>query len=219
MNGLDYSVIWKNGDLLAQGLALSLALTVLAAAGGMLLGVALAIMRVSGNRAVSWAAAAYVDFIRGIPLLLVIFWLFFLVPLLIGRPVGPFYSALVAFTLFEGAYYCEVVRAAIGGVRSGQRQAGLASGLSEWQVYRHIVLPQALRNAVPALVTQSIVLFQDTSLVYIVTLRDFVTSASIVAYREFRVVEMYTFVAAVFLLVCVPASLLVERLNRRRNSR
>lgn len=213
MEDLDFSVISDNIDLLLAGMGISLALMVLACIGGIMLGTLLAMLRTTGGVITRNIAGAYVDLIRGIPLLLVIFWFFFLMPLVIGRPIGPFYSALIAFTMFEAAYYCEIIRAAIGGVRKGQWDAGLATGLGTWDVFRLIVLPQALRNAVPALVTQSIVLFQDTSLVYVVTLRDFVTSASIVAHREFRVVEMYTFVALVFLAICVPASIIVQRLK------
>lgn len=219
MDDLDYSVVWRNSDLLAQGLGLSLALMTIALVGGLALGTILAVMRTSSRRIVAGLAGAYVDLIRGIPLILVIFWFFFLVPLAIGRPVGPFFSAAIAFTLFEAAYYCEIIRAAIGSVRTGQWQAALATGLSRAQSFLHVVLPQAFRNATPVLITQSIILFQDTSLVYVVTLRDFFTSASIVAHREFRMVELYTFVAATFLAICVPASLFVQHLKRRVSAR
>ena len=215
MSKLDYSIIWRNIDLLLQGLGLSLLLTVIAVGLGLAFGTVLAVMRTSTSRIAAGIAGTYVDLIRGVPLILVIFWFFFLVPLLLGRPVGSFLSAVIAFTMFEAAYYCEIIRAGIGSVKSGQWQASVATGLSRVQAFRYVILPQAFRNATPVLITQSIILFQDTSLVYVVTLRDFVTSASIVAHREFRMVELYTFVAAVFLVICIPASLLVQNLKNR----
>jgi glutamate/aspartate transport system permease protein len=209
----------ENSDLLAEGLRLSLLLTAIAVIGSLALGAMLAIMRTSGGRILGSFAGVYVDLIRGIPLILVIFWFFFLVPFVIGRPVGPFLSAVIAFTLFEAAYYCEIIRAGIGGVPVGQWQASLATGLGSMQTFRYVILPQAFRNATPVLISQSIILLQDTSLAYVVTLRDFVTSASIVAHREFRLVELYTFVALVFLSICVPASLFVQHLRTRLSAR
>ena len=160
-------------------------------------------------------ASGYVNLFRSIPLILVVFWFYFLVPLAAGRPVGPFYSALIAFVLFETAYYCEIIRAGIQSIPRGQMQAALASGLTRWQGMRHVVLPQAFRNMMPILVTQGIILFQDTSLVYVVTLRDFMTSAAIVANRDLRIVELYTFAALVYLAMCASGSLLVRRLQTR----
>lgn len=190
MGALDYSVVWRNSDLLLQGLALSLFLTAIAIGLGLAFGTVLAILRTSASRVMAGTAGTYVDLVRGVPLIVVIFWFFFLVPLLLGRPVGSFLSAVIAFTMFEAAYYCEVIRAGIGSVRGGQWQASLATGLSRTQTFRYVILPQAFHNATPVLSTQSIILFQDTSLVYVVTLRDFVTSASIIAHREFRMVEL-----------------------------
>ncbi|NCO15844.1 MAG: amino acid ABC transporter permease [Alphaproteobacteria bacterium] len=213
--GFDVGVIVQSLPFLMQGLGLSLLLTVLAAAGGIVMAVALALMRLSGITALSLIAAAYVNFFRSMPLILVIFWFFFLVPLMIGRPVGGFYSALIAFTLFEAAYYAEIVRAGIQSVSRGQVAAGYATGLSYGQTMRFIVLPQAFRNMTPVLLTQAIVLFQDTSLVFVVSLRDFMTATTIVARNEGRLIEMYLFAAAVYLVICLAGSLYVRRLQRK----
>ncbi|PIY74291.1 MAG: amino acid ABC transporter permease [Rhodobacterales bacterium CG_4_10_14_0_8_um_filter_70_9] len=213
--GFDVGVIVQSLPFLMQGLGLSLLLTVLAAAGGIVMAVVLALMRLSGITALSLIAAAYVNFFRSMPLILVIFWFFFLVPLMIGRPVGGFYSALIAFTLFEAAYYAEIVRAGIQSVSRGQVAAGYATGLSYGQTMRFIVLPQAFRNMTPVLLTQAIVLFQDTSLVFVVSLRDFMTATTIVARNEGRLIEMYLFAAAVYLVICLAGSLYVRRLQRK----
>ena len=213
--GLEYGVVLKWQSLLLQGMGVSLALTGLAIIGGVLLGVLLALMRLSRFAPLALAAGGYVNFFRAMPLILVIFWFYFLVPLLLGRPVGPFYSVLIAFTLFEAAYYSEIIRAGIQSVTRGQINAGLAVGLTYLQTMRHVVLPQAFRNMVPILVTQAIILFQDTSLVYVVGLRDFLTTADMIVSIDNRPVELYTFAAAVYLVICLAGSLWVRRLRRR----
>ena len=209
----DTAVIVDALPFLMQGLGLSFLLTLLAAAGGIVLAVFLALMRLSGYRTLSLVSAAYVNFFRSMPLILIIFWFFFLVPLAIGRPVGGFYSALIAFTLFEAAYYSEIIRAGIQSVTRGQIAAGYATGLTYGQTMRYIVLPQAFRNMTPVLLTQGIVLFQDTSLVYVVALRDFMTATTIVARNEGRLIEMYVFAAAVYFVICFCGSLYVRRLQ------
>lgn len=215
MSNFDFSVIFSSLPFLLEGLQLSLWLTFLAIVGGIVLGTLLALARLSGIRLLSFVAATYVNLIRSVPLILVIFWFYFLVPLAMGRPIGGFYSALIAFVLFEAAYYSEIMRAGIQSVRRGQVHAGQATGLNYWQIQRYVVLPQAFRNMIPILVTQGIILFQDTSLVFVVSLRDFMTASSIVARTEGRLVEMYLFAALVYFLICFAGSLYVKRLKDR----
>jgi len=143
------------------------------------------------------------------------FWFSALVPFILGRPVGGFYSVLVAFTLFEAAYYCEIMRAGIQSVRKGQLQAGQALGLTYKQNMMYVVLPQAFRNMLPILLTQAVILFQDTSLVYVVGLHDFLVNAEIVATRENRLVEMFSTVALVYFVLCLSLSLSIRKLQRR----
>lgn len=216
MFDFDIQVIIESWPFLLEGLGLSLLLTALAAAGGIVLAVFLALMRLSSYRVLSTISAAYVNFFRSLPLILVIFWFFFLVPLIIGRPVGSFYSALIAFTLFEAAYYSEIIRAGIQSVPRGQVWSGYATGLNYRQTMSFIVLPQAFRNMTPVLLTQGVILFQDTSLVFVVSLRDFMTATSIVARNEGRLVEMYLFAALVYFVICYAGSLYVRRLQERR---
>jgi glutamate/aspartate transport system permease protein len=218
MTDFDLSVIVDNLPFLWEGLQLSLLLTGLAIVGGIILGTLLALMRLSDVLPLSLFAAAYVNLIRSVPLILVIFWFYFLVPLALGRPIGSFYSALIAFVLFEAAYYSEIIRAGIQSVRKGQVHAGQATGLGYWQIQRFIVLPQAFRNMIPILVTQGIILFQDTSLVFVVSLRDFMTVSSIVARTEGRLVEMYVFAALVYFVICFAGSLFVRRLQKARTA-
>lgn len=218
MNGtFDASVILKAWPFLLEGLGLSLMLTLVAMAGGLVLGLLLALARLSRRRLLAGAAAVYVNGFRAVPLILVIFWFYFLVPLIVGRPVGALPSALIAFTLFEAAYYSEIIRAGLQSVRSGQWQAAAASGLRPTQALRCVVLPQALRNMMPVLITQAIVLFQDTSLVYVISLRDFMTSTSIVANRDNRLVEMYLFAALVYFVLCASLSLAAHLVAKRRS--
>jgi glutamate/aspartate transport system permease protein len=168
-------------------------------------------------------AGGYVNFMRSVPLLLVIFWFFFLVPYIgawvIGanQPirVGAFLSAAITFTMFEAAYYCEIMRAGIQSISRGQVWSGYALGLNYWQTMGHVVLPQAFRNMVPVLLTQTIILFQDTSLVYVISATDFLGAASKIANRDYRLVEMYTFVALVYFVISYTLSQLVRRLQDR----
>lgn len=211
----DFQVVLKHIPFLWEGMQLTLLLTALAILGGILGGTILALGRLSRFAPLSVLAGAYVNFFRSMPLILVIFWFYFLVPLLVGRPVGGFYSVLIAFILFEAAYYCEIIRAGISSVRRGQIYAGQALGLTYGQNMRYIVLPQAFRNMIPILLTQAIILFQDTSLVYVVGLKDFLVSGDIVANRDNRLLEMYTTVAAVYFVLCFIGSRGVRRLQRK----
>ena len=220
----DFDVISRSWLYLFQtGMAFTLKLTALAMIGGIVLGTVLALMRLSSNRAVSLLASGYVNLIRSVPLVLVIFWFYFLVPYIaawmIGAEepvrVGPFSSALITFILFEAAYYCEIMRSGIQSIPRGQVWAGQALGMNYRQTMSHIVLPQAFRNMIPVLLTQTIVLFQDVSLVYVLSIPDFVGAASKVAQRDGRLVEMYTFVAVVYFVLCFALSMLVKRLQRR----
>jgi glutamate/aspartate transport system permease protein len=191
--------------------------------GGIVFGTILAMMRLSSNRAVSGIAGAYVNLMRSIPLVLVIFWFFFLVPYIgawiIGSnqpvKVGAFLSAVITFTMFEAAYYCEIMRAGIQSIPRGQVWSGYALGLDYWQTMGQVVLPQAFRNMLPVLLTQTIILFQDTSLVYVISATDFLGAAAKVANRDYRLVEMYTFVAVVYFIVSYSLSLLVKQLQDR----
>ena len=215
MGEFDFAVIWNNLPFLLEGLGVTFLLTILAIIGGLILGTLLALARLSGFWPLSFIAATYVNLLRSLPLILVIFWFYFLVPLILGRPVGSFYSVLIAFVLFEAAYYSEIIRAGIGSVRKGQVSAAQALGLNYFQSMRYVILPQAFRAMLPVLLTQAIILFQDTSLVYVVGLKDFLVSAELIANRDQRLVEMFSFVALVYFVFCFTGSLMVRRLQRR----
>ncbi len=211
----DFQVIFGNLDILWDGMLITFLLTAVAIVGGILFGTVLSLMRLSKYMVLSLVAGRYVDAFRSTPLILVIFWFYFAVPIVVGRPIGGLYSVLIAFTLFEAAYYCEIIRAGIQSIRRPQIHAGLALGLTQWQTMRSVVLPQAFRNMVPVLLTQAIVLFQDTSLVYVVGLKDFLTAADLIAVRDNRVVEMYFTAAVVYFVLCIIGSLWVRKLQRQ----
>ena len=211
----DTNVILENLHFLIEGMQLTLLLTIAAICGGLVLGTLLALARLSGFWILSLVSSTYVNFFRSMPLILVIFWFYFLVPLILGQPVGGYYSVLIAFVLFEAAYYCEIIRAGIQSVSKGQVYAGQAVGLNYFQNMCYIVLPQAFRNMIPVLLTQAIILFQDTSLVYVVGVKDFLVSADLVANRENRIFEMFTTVACVYLIICLSGSILIRKLQTR----
>ena len=223
-SGFDFDVIQRSWVyLFKEGMTFTVTLTLLAMTGGIIFGTLLAMMRLSAFRPLSAVAGAYVNLMRSVPLVLVIFWFFFLVPYIgawvtgASQPVqvGAWLSAVVTFTMFEAAYYCEIMRAGIQSVARGQVWAGYALGLNYWQTMGQIVLPQAFRNMLPVLLTQTIILFQDTSLVYVISATDFLGAASKVANRDYRLVEMYTFVAVVYFAISYGLSTLVKRLQDR----
>jgi len=186
-------------------------------------GTLLAITRIFAPRPVAALVAGYVNLFRSIPLILTILWIYFLMPVVLrtatGDPnlsVGPIYAALVAFVLAESAYYCEIIRAGIGSVRAGQMQAAQSLGMTPGQALRHVILPQAFRNMTPSLINQTIALLKDTSLVYVISLNDFLGAASKVGQRDGRVVEVYLLVAAVYLVLCTAGAWSVTWLQRRR---
>lgn len=212
---MDLNVIWSNIGFLAGGLLVTFELAVFALIGGLALGTLIAMARLSRSPWIYWPATAYVNFIRGIPLILVIFWLYFLMPVITGHSTGEFLSAVIAFIVFESSYFAEIIRAGIQSVRRSQVNAGLATGLSRRQTMRHIVLPQGLRNMIPSLMTQCIVLFQDTSLAYVIGVKEFLRRANLLDARVFRSVEIYLFVAVVYFVLCYAASLVSRRLENR----
>ncbi|WP_375460262.1 amino acid ABC transporter permease [uncultured Enterovirga sp.] len=222
MASFDVGVVWRALPyVLLDGLSFTLTLTLLSALGGIVLGIVVALMRISGSRVLSALAAGYVNLIRSLPLVLVIFWFYFLVPYIaqwITRSpspvqVGAFSSALITFTAFEAAYFAEIVRSGINSVGPGQMGAGLAIGLRRWQVLAYVILPQALRAVLPVMLTQTIILFQDTSLVYVLGLTDLLGAASKIAQRDGRLVEMYLTAAVIYFAISLGASYLVRRLR------
>lgn len=215
MGAFDVGAVYAALPLLWEGMQVTLLLTLFGNLGGLVLGIVLAVMRLSRSRLLSVLAGAYVDLLRSLPLVLLIFWFYFLVPIAVGHPVGGFYSAVIGFIMFEGAYFCEIIRSGIQGVRRGQVMAGLATGLTQAQCMRLIVLPQAFRAMLPVLLLQSINVFKSTSLVYVIGLRDFLTAADLVGGRDNRLVEMYLVVAVVFFVLCWSASQAVGLLQRR----
>jgi glutamate/aspartate transport system permease protein len=222
--GYDFDVIQRSWVyLFRDGMTFTVTLTALAMVGGIFFGTLLAMMRLSKFRILAMLAGGYVNLMRSLPLVLVIFWFFFLVPYLYGAlmgdgkpiPIGAFYSALITFTMFEAAYYCEIMRAGIQSVSGGQSSAGKALGLTAGQTTRYIVLPQALRNMLPVLMTQTIILFQDTSLVYAIGAYDLLKGFEVAGKNFNRPVEMYLVAAVVYFAICFGLSMLAKRLHAR----
>ncbi|MEN9711966.1 MAG: hypothetical protein RLY90_227 [Pseudomonadota bacterium] len=217
MIDLDFSFI--DLDILSKfvlkGFAFSVELTVVATLGGIALGTLLALMRLSGKKMLMWPAVTYVNTMRSIPLVMVILWFFLLIPFLIGRSIGAEISAFITFVAFEAAFFSEIMRAGIQSIPRGQVFAGQALGMSYAQNMRLVVLPQAFRNMLPVLLTQTIILFQDTSLVYAIgaydLLKGFVTAGKIYGHVE----EVYLLAAVVYFVICFGLSALVRRLQAR----
>lgn len=217
MLNLDFSFL--TGEVLSgyviKGFIFSIQLTVIAMLGGIFLGTLLALMRLSGKAWLVVPAAAYVNTMRSIPLVMVILWFFLLIPLVTGRPMGAEVSAIITFTLFEAAYYSEIMRAGIQSIPRGQVAAGYAIGMTYSQTMRIVVLPQAFRNMLPVLLTQTIILFQDTSLVYAIGAYDMLKGFEIVGKNFNRPVETYLVAALIYFIISFSLSFLVKRLQAR----
>ena len=198
-----------------KGFVFSLQLTAIAMLGGIALGTVLALMRLSSRPWLTLPAAGYVNTMRSVPLVMVILWFFLLIPLLIGRPLGAEISAIITFTLFEAAYYSEIMRAGIQSVPKGQVHAGYAVGMTYGQTMQLIVLPQAFRNMLPVLLTQTIILFQDTSLVYAIGAYDLLKGFETVGRNFNRPVETYLVAAAVYFAICFSLSYMVRQLQKK----
>jgi glutamate/aspartate transport system permease protein len=217
MLALDFSFFTPElvSGYIIKGFIFSLQLTLIAMVGGIILGTLLALMRLSGRPWLVMPAAAYVNTMRSIPLVMVILWFFLLIPLVIGKPLGAETSALITFTLFEAAYYSEIMRAGIQSISRGQVAAGYALGMSYRQTMGLIVLPQAFRNMLPVLLTQTIILFQDTSLVYAIGAYDLLKGFEIAGKNFNRPVETYLVAAVLYFIISFSLSMLVRKLQQR----
>ena len=198
-----------------KGLLFSIQLTLVAMIGGIALGTVIALMRLSGKPWLAVPAAAYVNTLRSIPLVMVILWFFLLIPLVTGKPLGAEWSAVITFTVFEAAYYSEIMRAGIQSVPRGQVHAGYAVGMSYGQTMQLIILPQAFRNMLPVLLTQTIILFQDTSLVYAIGAYDLLKGFEVAGKNFNRPVETYLVATIVYFAICFSLSMLVKKLQAR----
>lgn len=196
-----------------KGFIFSIWLTIVATIGGVVFGTILALMRLSGKKALELPAAAYVNTMRSIPLVMVLLWFFLLIPFAIGRPIGAEMSAVVTFIAFEAAYFSEIVRAGIQSIARGQVYAGYALGMTYGQNMKLVILPQAFRNMLPVFLTQTIILFQDTSLVYAIGAYDMLKGFETAGKNLGRPVEAYLLAAVLYFLMCLALSALVRRVQ------
>jgi len=217
MLGLDFSffdleVLRK---FVLGGLWFSVQLTIVATIGGVIFGTLLALMRLSGIALLAAPATAYVNGMRSVPLVMVILWFYLLMPFVIGRPIGAEWSAIITFIAFEAAYFSEIMRAGIQSIPRGQVFAGQALGMTYGQNMRLVILPQAFSNMLPVLLTQTIILFQDTSLVYAIGAYDLLKGFTNAGKIYGRTEEAYIFAAVVYFVICFALSWSVKRLQAK----
>ncbi|MBC7464874.1 MAG: amino acid ABC transporter permease [Bdellovibrio sp.] len=214
---LDFSFFTADvfSSFVLKGLLFSVSLTLVAIIGGIAIGTVIAMMRLSKKWYLQKPAIIYIDTFRSIPLVMVILWFYLLIPILIGKPIGVQLSAFITFTVFQAAYFAEIVRAGVGSVASGQMNAGYALGLTYAQSMRYIILPQAFRNMLPVFMTQSIVLFQDTSLVYAIGAYDLLKGFEVAGKNFNRPTETYLIAAVLYFVICFTVSRLALRVQKR----
>ena len=201
-----FDAVFRNLPFLMGGLLVTFKLTVFALAGGIFLGILVGLARISRNKWVYYPVTWYVNFLRNIPLILVIFWIYFIMPLFIGRSIDPFPSAVIAFIIFEATYFGEIFRAGYQTISKDLVNASYSTGMTYAKTARYITVPIAFRRMLPSLITQSIVTFQDTSLAFVIGLPEIVRRASIVDNIEIRSLELFSFVAVIFLIICYTGS-------------
>lgn len=202
-------------NYIVKGLIFSIQLTVIATIGGIVVGTFLALMRLSGKPILVYPATIYINTMRSIPLVMVILWFFLLIPMLIGKPIGADLSATITFIAFEAAFFSEIVRAGIQSVPRGQTYAAEALGMNYGQNMRLIVLPQAFRNMIPVFMTQTIILFQDTSLVYAIGAYDLLKGFEIAGKNYGRPIETYVLAAATYFVICFSLSKVVRKIQSK----
>jgi glutamate/aspartate transport system permease protein len=217
MSNIDFSFFnWALiGPYVIKGFYFSLWLTFIATLGGIALGTVLALMRLSGKKALELPATFYVNTMRSIPLVMVLLWFFLIIPFAIGRPIGAELSAVITFIAFEAAFFSEIVRAGIQSISRGQIHAGQAVGFTYGQNMKTVILPQAFRNMLPVFLTQTIILFQDTSLVYAISANDLLKGLETAGKNLGRPVEAYLLAAIVYFVLCYALSRAVQMLQKK----
>ncbi len=211
---LDWAVVWDHAGALAQGTALTILLAVATMAIALPGGLIVAMLRLSGIRPLAWASTTFTEFFRNLPLILVIYATYYILPLATGIAFSPFATALVALSLNVSAYNGETFRAGIVSIRRGQGEAALALGMSRLQAMREVILPQALRRVLPVLASTWVALFKDTSLVSVISVGELAYTAMEIRSQTFRVLEMLTAMAAIYWMLGYPQAKLVDAINR-----
>ena len=215
-----FNAVFGNLSYLLIGFLTNVQLAACALVGGIFLGMLVGLGRISKRKWIYRPVTIYVDFLRNIPLILVIFWFYFVMPIIAGRPLDAFVSAVISFIVFEATYFGEIFRAGYQSISRDLVNAAYSTGLTYWQTVRYIMVPIAFRRMLPSMITQSIITFQDTSLAYVIGLQEMVRRTSIVDSIEVRSIQLYSFVAFLFFVVCFAGSRVsryYEEKGRRAN--
>lgn len=220
MVGYDWqwSVITQNLPVLVHGLLLTILYTLLSIVFGLACGTLLAFGRLAGTRWLRWPSGAVLNVLRGVPLLVLLIWIYYALPLLTRLSISPALATVLALSLYGSAYYGEIVRGGILSIDAGQTEAGKSLGMTSAERMRRIVLPQALKRMVPPLVNQSIIQLKNTSLASVVTVAELTYQAQTLSSSTYRSLEVYTTVAVMYLAIVIPASMAVKRLEVRNRT-
>lgn len=213
-----WNAVWNNWDILASGLGYTLLYTVLSIVLGLAIGTTLALMKLSSYKILNWPASIALEVLRGVPLLVLLIWMYYAFPLLTGIPMSAQAASIVALSLYGGAYYGEIIRGGIVSIDAGQMDAGRSLGMTYAERMLRIIMPQAFRRMIPPLMNQSIIQLKNTSLASVVTVAELTYQAQRLSSDTYRSLEVYTAVACLYLLLVIPASLLVRKLESRNKA-
>jgi polar amino acid transport system permease protein len=211
----DFSVITQNAPLLWQGFLITVYYTVITIVAGMIIGLTIGLMQLTPYRVLRWLGRVYVEFFRNIPLLVILLWTYYALPIFMGLNITKGWAGFVALSCYVGAFYAEILRAGVQSIEPGQTDAATAIGMSYGQRMRRIILPQAFRRMVPPLAGQSIIQMKNTTLLSIITVPDLLYQASYISSFTYRPMEIYTAIGIIYVVVLTPLTLLARRLEKR----
>lgn len=213
-----WNVVFNNWEVLASGLGFTILYTIVSVVLGLIIGTTLALMKLSSSKWLNWPATAAIEVLRGVPLLVLLIWMYYAFPLLTGVPMTAATASIVALSLYGGAYYGEIIRGGIVSIDAGQVDAGRSLGMTYSERMRRIIMPQAFRRMIPPLMNQSIIQLKNTSLASVVTVAELTYQAQRLSSDTYRSLEVYTGVAILYLLLVIPSSMLVRRLEQKNRA-
>jgi polar amino acid transport system permease protein len=217
MQGFDVSILSQNAHLLGWGILITLYYTVITIGGGLIIGLLVGLLQLSRNPLPVWIGRVYVEFFRNIPLLVILLWTYYALPIFLGVNITKGWAGFLALSCYVGAFYAEILRAGVQSIDAGQTDASVALGMSYKQRMRRIILPQAFRRMIPPLAGQSIIQMKNTTLLSMITVPDLLYQAGYISSFTYKPMEVYTAVGAIFLLLLTPLTMLSRRLERRED--
>jgi polar amino acid transport system permease protein len=211
----NFDMVWGYRWLFVNGTLVTIGLTIAIVFFGMVVGLIAGIAQISRSPVLRWLSWAYIEMFRLTPLLVLLLWFYYALPIMAGIKLDALPAAIITLSLYGGSFYAEIIRGGIVSIEPGQSEAGLALGMTPGRVMRRIVLPQAIKRMIPPLMNQSIIQFKNTSLVSVLAVPDLLYQGQVVAMDTYRALEVYTLIAAIYVVVLLPLTVIVKRAEKQ----